>query len=346
MSYAVEIKKFGGPENLIWKDIGNLPLHPREVRIQVHAAGVNFADLMMRMGMYPEAPKPPFVPGYEISGTVIEVGKETKKFKIGDRVLAGTRFGGYTSEAVLQESQIRKIPASLSFEEAAAIPVNFLTAWMALQEMGRVRKGDRVLIQSAAGGVGTAAVQIATQARAHVVGLVGSAGKTDAVKSLGASEVLIQSQWDALKDSDAGGFQIILDSTGGSSLKKGFRRLAPGGRIITFGVSSIVAGQTRSLSRVISTLFSTALFTPFKLMMENKGVYGLNLLKFFEAPTDETAGQIDVIGQALNQILERFQDQSFKTIVGKTFPMAEAGNAHTYLQSRANIGKVILTGPK
>jgi NADPH:quinone reductase-like Zn-dependent oxidoreductase len=131
------------------------------------------------MGTYPEAPKPPFVPGYEVAGTVIEVGSSVKNFQKGDRVLAGTRFGGYTTEVVVPEFQVKKIPGKLTDTEAAAIPVNFMTAWVALQDLARIRKGDRVLIQSAAGGVGVAAVQIAAQMGAHVVGTVSSKIKAD-----------------------------------------------------------------------------------------------------------------------------------------------------------------------
>jgi NADPH:quinone reductase-like Zn-dependent oxidoreductase len=261
---------------------------------------------------------------------------------VGERVLAGTRFGGYTSEIVLPAFQVRKTPAHLSDEEAAAIPVNFLTAWVALQEMARVRKGDRVLVQSAAGGVGTAAVQIAAQAGAHVVGLVGSEAKKSIVTSLGAKEVLLQKDWDAGSDSEMGGFQAILDSTGGESLKRSYRRLASGGRVITFGVSSLISGPKRSLSKVLSLALHTSFFLPYKLMMDNKGVFGLNLLQLFENPQP---GKYNPMLEAFDPILDRFRDQSFKVVLGKTFPLEKGGEAQSYLQSRSNIGKVVLISP-
>ena len=337
---ALQIVRFGGPEVLQIRETPKAGLSPDSIRVQVKAAGVNFADIMMRIGAYPEAPKPPFTPGYEISGVVTEVGKGVTSFAVGDRVLAGTRFGGYTNEIVLPESQAQKIPDALSDAEAAAIPVNFLTAWLGLSEMGRVRKGDRVLVQSAAGGVGTAAVQIAAQAGAHVVGLVGSPKKADVVRSLGAAEVLTNEEWDSGSDREHGGFDVILDSVGGASLKRSYRRLAPAGRVITFGVSSAISGEKRALSKFLSLFANTAIFTPFQLMMANKGVFGLNLLKVFEPTPEGKPPKLLVSG--LEFLMRGFEEKRFKAIVGKTFPLSEGGAAHTYLQSRANIGKVIL----
>ncbi len=346
-----QIHRYGGPENLKMVKLPSASLSPTQVRIEVAASGVNFADIMMRMGLYPEAPKPPFVPGYEVAGCITEIGKQVKAFQVGDRVLAGTRFGGYTSQIVLPENQVKKTPSRLTDIEAAAIPVNFLTAWFALIEMARIKKGDRVLIQSAAGGVGTAAIQIASQKGAHVSGIIGStewSAKQEKVQALGASTILSSQEWEKASDSEAGGYQVILDSTGGESLKRSFRRLAPGGRVITFGVASLVAGSKRSIPNLISTLYHTLLITPFKLMMENKGIYWLNLLQFINLPLDQqgqnpSQAVKNPLTEALDLILERFSDGSYQVVIGKTFPLSEAGAAQTYLQSRSNIGKVVLT---
>jgi NADPH:quinone reductase-like Zn-dependent oxidoreductase len=340
MTQALQITRHGGPEVLQWRDVPSPQLTPDGVRVEVSAAGVNFADIMMRMGLYPEAPKPPFIPGYEVSGKVIEIGAQVKHLKLGDRVFGGTRFGGYTSEIVLPADQLRLTPEGMSDIEAAAIPVNFLTAWVALQEMARVRKGDRVVIQSAAGGVGVAAVQIAAQAGARVTGLVGSSKKFELVKSLGAQEVLTYDEWDSQTDSAANGYQIILDSMGGKSLKQAMRRIAPGGRVVNFGVSNMVSGKKRSLTQILSVFSKTLLITPYALMMKNQGIFGLNMLQLFEPPVP---GQFNLMHHSLDQLMERFKDRSFKVIVGKTFPMTEGGAAQTFLQSRSNVGKVVLT---
>jgi len=288
--------------------------------------------------MYPEAPPRPFVPGYEVAGTITETGKGVTSFRAGDRVVALCRFGGYTTETVVPEFQVRKTPRHLTDIEAAAIPVNFLTAHFALNDMARVRKGDRVLIPSAAGGVGIAAVQMAAERGAHVVGLVGSPAKSKIVKSLGAKEILTNDEWTSLRDGDAGGFDIILDATGGASLKRALRRLRGGGRVITYGVSSLVSGNKRNIFTIAANILKTPVFTPFRLMMENKGIFGVNMLKFFESADD-----LKMVAASLDQVLKGFSAGRYRVIIGKTFPLSEGGAAHAHLQSRANIGKVILT---
>ena len=318
-------------------------MSPDGVRIKVSASGVNFADLMMRMGMYPDAPPLPFVPGYEVAGTVTEVGPQVTRFRAGDRVVAGAKFGGYASEMVLPEFQVRKTPAHLSDAEAATIPVNFMTAWTALQEMARVRKGDRVLVPSAAGGVGVAAVQIAAQAGAHVVGLVGSPSKAQIVRELGAAETMTNDEWEKASDKDAGGFDIVLDATGAESVKRSMRRLGRNGRVVVFGVSSFVSGEKRNLAKIVSGFLHTPFYTPFKLMDQCKGIFGINMLKLFEQPAPGEDFSKTPLGRAFDGPLKAFEEKRFRAIVGKTFPLAEGGAAHTHLQSRGNIGKVVLT---
>jgi NADPH:quinone reductase-like Zn-dependent oxidoreductase len=212
-----------------------------------------------------------------------------------------------------------------------------MTAWVALEEMARVRKDDRVLVLSAAGGVGVAAVQIAAAAGAKVTGVAGSPSKFDIVKSLGAFDMLTNDQWETARDEDAGGYDIILDATGGKSLKRSFRRLAPAGRVVNFGVGSMISGsQKRSLSSVLGTFINSPFFTPFNLMTHNKGVFGLNMLQLFEGPNV-------LMQRGLDRVLEGFEEGRFKAIIGKTFPLAEGGAAHTHLQGRGNVGKIILT---
>jgi NADPH:quinone reductase-like Zn-dependent oxidoreductase len=332
----MQISRFGGPDVFRLTEKPSPMLPEDHVRIEVHASGVNFADIMMRAGMYPEAPKPPFAPGYEIAGKITATGSKVTQFKPGDRVVAGCRFGGYATEYDAHYANVRKIPAHLSEAEAASIPVNFLTAWVALHEMGRIRKGDRVLVQSAAGGVGIAATQIAARAGASITGLVGNLAKAEVVKSLGSSQVLSNQEWEEGDDKKLGGYDIILDATGGASFKRSLRRLAPMGRVVSFGVSAMVGGEKRSLLRAAGVLLKTPFLTPFKLMMENKGVFGLNLLQLF---SEEHTPRINRI---LDDILREFEQGHFKVVVGKTFPLEEAGAAHHYLQSRANIGKVVL----
>ena len=337
---SLQVTQHGG------SDVLKITVSPEEqiqdysVRIKVHAAGINFADIMMRMGLYPEAPKPPFTPGYEVAGEVTEIGAGVTAFRVGDRVLTLTNFGGYTSEIVAEYYSLYKIPEHLSYAEAAAIPVNFLTGWIVLKEMARVHAGDRVLIPSAAGGVGLAAVQIAHQEGAHVVGLVSSLTKSGIVQSLGADEVWTNERWHESDDGDAGEFDIILDSVGGESLRRSYKRLAPAGRVVSFGVSSMVQRERRSVLKALSVIIQSPLFTPISLMNNNRGVFGLNLLPLCQATAQDPQSMVH---RSLSKILRGFHEKRYRTVIGRTYPLAEGGAAHDYLQSRANIGKVVLT---
>lgn len=338
---ALVISRYGGPEVLKIEDrSASASVTPGHLRIAVSAAGINFADIMMRMGLYGEAPKPPFVPGYEFAGRVLEIGSGVQGFNVGDRVLGGTKFGGYVSEITLPAAQVRKTPEKLSDAEAAAIPVNFMTASVALDAMARVRKGDRVAILSAAGGVGTAAVQIAARAGARVTGVVGSSAKTALVKELGAAEAVLQSDWDA-ESGAYQGFDLVLDPIGGKSLKRNMKRLVQSGRIVNYGVSSMV-GEKRSLTKILSMLVNTPILTPIGLMMRNQGLFGLNMLQFFDLP----ATPENPMYRAMDQVLASFARGELKAVVGKTFPLSQGGDAHAYVQSRASVGKVVLTMPE
>jgi synaptic vesicle membrane protein VAT-1 len=340
MVRAIQIPSYGGPEVFRLVENPDLPLAAGDVRIEVHAAGVNFADVMMRMGAYPEAPKRPFTPGYEVAGVVTEIGPDVTGLAVGERVVSACRFGGYVSSLVVSASQVWKIPAHLSFEEAASIPVNFITAWIALEEMARVRAGDRVLIHSAAGGVGVAAIQLASRRGAHITGLTSSPGnKSDFIRSLGAHEVISVNDWEnpAIAEKRFGLFNTILDSTGGASLKRSYRRLAPGGRLVQYGASAMISGNRRSLLKAISTLARMPIFLPLRLMNDNKGVFGVNVLQLFDP--EKRALPFG----AMNQVMELFEKRELRAQVGKTFPLAEAGAAQAFLQSRAATGKVVLT---
>jgi NADPH:quinone reductase-like Zn-dependent oxidoreductase len=333
---AVVIPRFGGPEVLRVQELPSPALAAGSVRIQVRASGINFADVQMRIGLYPEAPKPPFVPGFEVAGTVTEVGAEVTSVRQGDRVLGFTRFGGYATEIVVPAAFVRKTPSSLSDVEAAAIPAGFATAWISLMDMARVRPGDRVLVPGAAGGVGTAMVQVAVQAGAEVVGLVGSPSKKELVLSLGAREALTYDDWTRRQDSAQ--FEVILEPRGGAHVRASLAHLAPGGRVVCYGVSSIVTGLRRSIPRTLFNLLQTPLLTPIGLAMSNQGIFGVNLLKYFD--TEQSRG---IISKALEGILDGFEKKRYRVAVGKVWPLEDAGKAHEFLQSRQGTGKQVLS---
>jgi NADPH:quinone reductase-like Zn-dependent oxidoreductase len=203
--------------------------------------------------------------------------------------------------------------------------------------MARVREGDRVLVPGAAGGVGTALVQLAARAGAQVVAVVGTPDKKEAVRALGASQAFTYAELSSRKKADARDFDVVLEARGGPFLKDALRRCAPAGRVVSYGVSSLVSGEKRSIPHALLRLVQTPLLTPIGLAMANQGVYGLNMLKFFDSDQGMT-----LLTKAIDGVLENFQSGVFKAVVGKAFPLADASEAHAYVQARKNRGKVVL----
>jgi len=334
----VQIARFGGPDALRPVEVPEVPVGPGDLRIAVSAAGVNFADLQMRMGLYPEAPRLPFVPGFEVAGVVSEVGAAVRGFRRGQRVLAACRFGGYSSQIVLPAAQVRATPRRLTDREAAAVPIAFATAWVALMDIGRVREGDRVLVPGAAGGVGTAIVQMGARAGAEVIAVVGSAAKKEKVRALGAARALTYEELDSARGARGRDFDLVLEPRGGPHVRDSLRRLAPGGRVVCYGVSSIVSGERRSLPHVIRRMLQTPILTPVGLQMSNRGIHGLNMLKLFDSEEG-----LRILLNAFDQVLESVQVGLLKPLVSRSFPLSRASEAHALLHSRKSIGKVVLT---
>ncbi len=320
-------------------------LAPGEVRIRVAAAGVNFADLLMRMGLYPEAPARPFVPGYEVSGTVAEISAEAAaahpELRLGSRVVAGTRFGGYAEEIAVPAARIFPLPDDWSFEEGAAYPVTYTTAWLALVAMARVRPGDAVLVHGIAGGVGSAALQIARDAGARVAGTCGGAEKVKAALSWGADRAIdyrsehvpaVVRAW------APEGVDIVLESRGGKGLRESLRLPKPTGRVVTYGVSEMASGRRRNPFTTVKALLPLLWMSPLKLIQRNLGLYGLNVLQLW----DEEA----VLGEVTAALSLAAREGRYRPVLDRSFPLEAAGEAHRYLHERRNLGKVVLaTGP-
>jgi synaptic vesicle membrane protein VAT-1 len=332
------ITRHGPPEVLRVTEVADpVPRHG-EVRIDVRAAGVNFADIMARLGLYPDAPRPPVVVGYEVAGVVDAVGSGATPFRPGDRVLAFTRFGGYASAVVVPAAFVFRTPPALSDVEAAAIPVNYLTAFLALDRLANVTAGEMVLIHGAGGGVGIAATQLAKQRGATVIGTA-SAAKHDAIRSLGVDHAFDQRRDDVpaeIRRLTAGrGVDVVLDPIGGRSARVSYGMLAPLGRLVLYGASTLASGERRSLWRVVRTLIEMPAFRSLSLMNRNRGVFGLNVGHLWS----ETAK----LGGAMDVLLADFAAHRLRPVIAATFPLERAADAHRYIQSRANIGKVILT---
>jgi len=328
---AVVITKHGGPGVLKVEERPDPELGAGEVRIAVAAAGINFADVMARIGLYPDAPKPPCVVGYEVAGTILELGEGVQDLNHGQRVVAGTQFGGYSSQVVVPANDVIPLAEGLTFEQGAAIPVNYGTAWTGLIGFGALRAGERVLIHAAGGGVGIAATQIAKRHGAEVYGTA-SPGKHARISELGVDHPLdyTSSGW----EQGLPKFDVIMDAIGGKSFRRSYDLLGPGGRLVAFGASAVVSGERRNPVSALRTVLRMPRFNLIKQMSASKAVIGLNMLTLSRDERKRAP-----LTAALRELLE---DGTIKPVVAGDFPFVRAGDAHRMITERRNVGKVVL----
>ena len=333
----VVITKHGPPEVLRIAEVPDPVPRYGDVRIAVGAAGVNFADVMARLGLYPDAPPPPCVVGYEVAGVVDAVGPGVTPFQVGDRVVALTRFGGYATSVVTPAATVFRTPASVSDVDSAALPVNYLTAFVALYQCANVAPGETVLVHGAGGGVGIAATQLAKLRGATVIGTA-SAPKLEALRTLGVDHPVdrVADVAREVRALTAGrGVDVVLDPIGGKSFRTSYALLAPLGRLIMYGASSIASGERCNLWRIVRTMMAMPSFRPLSLMNQNRIVAGVNLGHLW----DET----ERLRHGMEWLLAELSAGRIRPLVARAFPLADAAAAHRYLQSRASVGKVILT---
>ncbi|MFI5314501.1 MAG: medium chain dehydrogenase/reductase family protein [Myxococcota bacterium] len=336
----VWIERFGKPEVLRLREAADPLPGPRQVRIRVEAIGVNFADVMGRLGLYPDLPPKPVVPGYEVAGRVDAVGAEVEPDWIGRDVLALTRFGGYADIICVPEIQLVTRPPDMSAPAGAALPVNYLTAWQIVEVMGGLRAGQTVLIHSAGGGVGIAALQLAKRVGARAIGTASTA-KHDALKRLGldfAIDPYAEDFEQRVREWTRGrGVDLVLDAVGGKSFRKSYRCLSPTGRLAMFGLSAAASGKRRNMFRVLATAARIPWFhfTPARLMNENRGVFGVNVGHLWD--------EVDRVNSWLEALIGCWQRREIAPLISASFPLERAAEAHHYIQDRKNVGKVVLT---
>lgn len=337
---AVVVDKPGGHERLLLKDLPSADVGPNDVRIAVSHAGVNFADCVVRMGHYEAAKgKYPITPGFEFAGVVAEAGAGVTHVKKGERVFGFTRFGGYSSEIVVPEHQAYAIPAGWSEEECAGIPAVFMTAWYALRRVARVDAGERVLVHSAAGGVGIALCQLASLMGCEVVGVVGMEKKIEVAKGYGASHVVVRSDrlWQDLEKVAPDGFDVIFDSNGVKTVKEGYKRLRRGGRVVVYGAADILprGSDKPNLIGLAINYLKVPRFSPFGMTLENRGLLGFNVVFLFD--------KLDIIRRGMGELVEWMRDGKIKKVPTTCFPMEQVVEAHRALESGTTVGKMILT---
>lgn len=326
----IVIEKFGAASTLVLRDLAPRAPGADEVQIDVAFSGVNFADVQMRIGLYPDAPKKPFVPGYEVSGTIAALGKNVKDLRVGDRVVAGTYFGGYASQVTIPAHQVFKLPAVYDLAAGAALPVAYFTAQLAVFEMARVRKGDRVLIEPGTGGVGVIATQMARHVGAEVTGLTTTPAKKPFIEELGATAYTL----DEFKaDPSLRGYDFILNSSGGGNIQWQRKRLGMTGRMVCIGMSSGVKDGKRNLCRVASALIQMPRISVIKLFNDNTGIYALNALHVLRDPSWIAK---------LTSSMTTVEQMGLAPHVGKVFAATDVAAAHAFLETKQATGKVLL----
>jgi NADPH:quinone reductase-like Zn-dependent oxidoreductase len=313
---VVEASRNGPPEVLRSRTVADPAPSDGSVVLEVRACGVCFPDLMARAGLYPGAPAPPFVPGFEVAG-MLE----------GHRVIAMTEFNGYAERVAVPPERVVALPSNLSLEEGAGLLVNFVTAWVAMAQMARVTRGQRILVESAAGGVGLAAVQIAHHFGAEIYGVTGSALKADFLKRLGVNAILRGQPWP--KDLDA-----ILDPTGFGGIKRNLKHLASGGRVVLYGTSELLTSTDPGRLGVLAKHWRRPKIDPLRLMHDSHGIFGFSLLSFWQNKV--------ALKRVIERVLEGVKEGWLRPRLAKVFPLEQAAQAHAYLHDRQNVGKVVL----
>ncbi|MCU0681200.1 MAG: medium chain dehydrogenase/reductase family protein [Polyangiaceae bacterium] len=325
----------GPPEVLAVREAPDPAAAAGEVRVRVRAAGVNFADLLARLGLYPDAPAPPCVPGFEVAGVVDQVGAGVAGFREGDRVFATPRFGGYTDVLTVGAEYATRMPDAMGFEEAAAFPTVYLAAYHVMFALGATPAGSTVLVHSAAGGVGLAAVQLARGRGCRVLGTA-SPSKHDFLRAQGCEHPLDYADWPAAARRIVGdrGVDLAIDAIGGRSWKDSYDLLAPGGRLACLGASMNAKGPRRSLLQVGRFFAEMPRFTPLQLMNDNKQVGGFNLRRLFD--------RFEALRPELAELVALYERGAIKPHVDRTFRFDEAAEAHRWLHDRKAKGKLVL----
>ncbi|HSN82311.1 MAG TPA: medium chain dehydrogenase/reductase family protein [Polyangiales bacterium] len=335
---AVWIPEYGKPDVLEVRTAEDPQPGPGEVRVRVRASGINFADIMARQGLYQDAPPPPMVVGYEVSGVIDAVGEGVDAQKQGQRVIAITRFGGYADAVCVDAGLVHPMPERMSFEEGAALPVTYLTAYHMLFNVFRVRSGDHVLIHQAAGGVGTAASQLCRSVGGVTTYGTASKSKHDYVRSNGCDHPIdyhsLDYETEVRRLTDDRGVHVVLDALGGDDWKKGYALLRPGGMLIPFGWANMAKHGKRRMTHVLGQLTHTPWWTPMKLMHENKGVSGVNMGHLWD--------ERELMAEAFTALLDLYDRGAIEPRVDRSFPFEQAGEAHAYIEAGQNVGKVLL----
>lgn len=315
---------------------------PGDVRVTVGAIGLNFADIFACMGLYSATPSGPFIPGLEFAGTVEAVGANAGAWRPGDRVIGLTRFGAYATSVTVGARYLHPLPAGWTVADGAAFPVQALTAWYAIDELGACKPGDAVLVQSAAGGVGLNALVLLRARGARVVATIGDESKRAFLMEhagFASRQIIVRDRRrfaaqldDALAANGLAGFNLVLDAVAGPFLKPAYRRLCPAGRLVVYGSADLTPASSRpNWLRLAARYLRRPRIDPLTMIEHNKSVMGFNLIWLWD-DVDRLAPAYDILAR----------DITAPPHIGRRFRFDEAPAALRYLQRGKSVGKVVL----
>jgi NADPH:quinone reductase-like Zn-dependent oxidoreductase len=353
----VVFRRHGAPEVLEVEEVPTPRPGPGEIRIAVAYAGVNYADVLARRGFYKWAPPLPTCVGFELSGTVVEIGGADRRpsegtfgedlgaggrsdLAVGDRVLAITRFGGYADEIVVEANRAVRVPDGVDLATAAALPAVYVTAWHSIREVMRARPGESILIQAVAGGVGIAALQIAKILGLETFGTASSEAKLAFAREHGLDHGIDYVTHDfervVLEHTRGRGVDHVLDSLGGEGLRKGYRCLSRGGTVVTIGAAQVAPPRRDpiALLRAGVELVRGGVFHPFQLIEDNRGVAGVQVLLLWD--------DLPRLARAFDELLGWLREGRIRPHVDRVVPLASAAEAHRALEGRGTRGKLLL----
>jgi synaptic vesicle membrane protein VAT-1 len=335
---AIWIRKHGGPEVLEVRTAADPTPASNEVRVRVAACGLNFAEISARQGIYPDAPKPPCVVGYEGAGVIDSIGSNVRGLSVGMRVLFMKQFGAHADCVCLGSELIVPLADAMSFEHAAALPVAYLTAYHMLCRVARVRPGDSVLIHMAAGGVGTAALQLCRSIGDVTTFGTCSASKHDYARSQGCQHPIDYRNVDYVAEvrrlTDGRGVDYVFDPLGGRDWKKGYGLLRESGMLVCYGMANAAQPGKRNLVRAVRTIIAAPRFSAFSMLGENKGVAGLNLGHLWH--------RADLLRPELLELVRLYAEGKIRPHIDSTYPFEKVAEAHARIEHGKNLGKVLL----
>lgn len=334
---ALTITRFGPPEVLAVREGPDPVPGPGQVSIRVQRAGLNFADVSARVGLYPDAPKPPMVMGYEVSGTVVALGEGVASPAVGTRVLAMTRFGGQATHVLAAAQYAVPLPEGMDMDQAAALPVNWLTAHHMLHRVANLRPGMTLLVHMAAGGVGLAAIALARAVGGVTIFGSASPSKHAVLREAGVDHPIDYRTQDVVAEvkrlTGGRGADLVLDALGGKEWARDTAVLAPMGQLICFGWANATTGETRNYLKLAVGLATMKRWNALELMGKNITVSGVNL--------GELWGETATVRATLEALMALWREGKVRSRIDAVFPLAEGPAAHRRMHERKNVGKIL-----